>query len=113
MVGASLPPDAAEDSFSLLPLLRGEPNGFERAPVVNHSVSGMFAIRDGRWKLVAGNGSGGREEPKGEPFGRPYQLYDLDADPSETRDLLQEQPEVAERLEATLERLRARGRSRE
>ena len=113
IVGTSLPPDAAEDSFSLLPLLRGEPSGFERAPVVNHSVSGMFAIRDGKWKLVAGNGSGGREEPKGEPFGQPYQLYDLEADPSETRDLLDARPEVARRLEATLEQLRTNGRSRE
>jgi arylsulfatase A len=112
IVGASLPDGAAEDSFSLLPLLRGQPDRFDRAPVVNHSVSGMFALRDGHWKLVAGNGSGGREEPKGKPFGRPYQLYDLAVDPSETRDLLEERPEVAHRLEAALEEIRSNGRSR-
>jgi arylsulfatase A-like enzyme len=112
IVGAALPPDAAEDSFSFLPLLRGEVERFGRAPVVLHSVSGMFALRDGRWKLVAGNGSGGREEPKGEPFGRPYRLYDLEADPSETRDQLAEKREVAARLEKALEEIRARGRSR-
>jgi hypothetical protein len=61
---------------------------------------------------VAGDGSGGREEPRGEPFARPYRLFDLDADPSETRDLLSEHPDVAERLEAELERLRSSGRSR-
>ena len=108
IVGVPLPQDAAEDSISLLPLLRGEEEGFHRTPVIHHSVSGMFAIRDGKWKLVAGNGSGGREEPKGEPFGRPYQLYDLEADPSETRDLLDEHPDDARRLEAALEGIRAR-----
>ena len=112
IVGADLPREAAEDSFSLLPLLRGEPERFERAPVILHSVDGMFAVREGRWKLVAGNGSGGREKPKGEPFGRPYQLYDLEADPSETRDRLGEEDAVAARLEKTLEELRSQGRSR-
>lgn len=61
---------------------------------------------------VAGNGSGGREEPKGEPFGRPYQLYDLQADPAEQKDVLAEHPEVARRLEAALDEIRASGRSR-
>ena len=112
IVGVSVPEDTAEDSFSLLPLLRGESERFKRAPVIHHSARGMFGIRDGRWKLVAGNGSGGREEPKGEPFGRPYQLFDLEADPSETRDRLSEEPDVASRLEATLERNRSSGRSR-
>jgi arylsulfatase A-like enzyme len=111
ITGAPLREKAAEDSVSLLPLLRGD-EGFERPPVIHHSVSGMFAIRDGRWKLVAGNGSGGREEPKGEPFGRPYRLYDLRADPAETRDLLDVQPDVARRLEESLEAIRERGRSR-
>ncbi len=113
IVGGPLPENAAEDSVSLLPLLRGDDERFERPPVIHHSVSGMFAIRDGKWKLVAGDGSGGREEPKGEPFGRPYRLYDLAADPSETRDVLREQPDVAGRLEETLEQIRTRGRSRE
>jgi arylsulfatase A len=112
VIGAPRPRGAAEDSFSLAPLLRGEAGPFERAPVVHHSAEGMFAIRDGRWKLVAGNGSGGREEPRGEPFGRPYTLFDLEADPSETRDVLSEHPDVARRLEAELERIRSSGRSR-
>jgi arylsulfatase A-like enzyme len=111
VVGARLPRDGAEDSFSFLPLLRGAST--ERAPLVHHSVNGTFAIRDGRWKLVAGNGSGGREDPPGEPFGRPYQLFDLEADPSERKDVLADHPDVAKRLEATLERLRTSGRSRD
>ena len=35
---------------------------------------------------MAGNGSGGREAPKGKPFGKPYRLFDLSSDLGE-RDL--------------------------
>ena len=112
IVGEELPENAAEDSFSMLPLLRGGWWDSPRAPVIHHSSGGMFAIRDGRWKLVAGNGSGGREQPKGNPFERPYQLYDLEADPSERRNVYDANPSVATRLERELERIRERGRSR-
>ncbi len=111
VVGASLPQDAAEDSFSLLPTLTGR-GEFSRAPMIHHSVAGMFAIRDGKWKLIAGNGSGGRLKPAGEPFGRPYQLYDLSEDIGEVSDRIEQVPEVAQRLEAELTRLIESGRSR-
>ena len=112
IIGEDLPEDAAGDSFSLLPLLRGGTWGRPRAPLIHHSSRGMFAIRDGTWKLVAGNGSGGREQPAGTPFVRPYQLYDLEADPSEKRNVYDRNPVVAARLERALERIRAHGRSR-
>jgi len=108
---AELPDDAAEDSFSLVPLFEGR-DDFERAPVIHHSASGFFAIRDGKWKLVAANGSGGREAPRGKAFAKPYHLYDLDADLAETVNQIDKQPEVAERLEQQLEALRSSGRSR-
>lgn len=109
--GAKLGNDAAEDSVSLLPLLRGEPNASRGVPVVNHSANGLFAIRDGRWKLVAGNGSGGRQQPRGTPFGKPYQLYDLTADLEESKDLAADHPDVVERLTKRLETIRTNGRS--
>jgi arylsulfatase A-like enzyme len=92
-------PASAQDSHSLLPLMLGEPNG-QRPPVIHHSANGMFAIRDGKWKLVLGNGSGGRESPRGRPFDRPYQLFDLTQDPAETQNCIADHPEVARRLEA-------------
>ena len=101
----------AEDSFSMLPILQGAKN-WNRAPVINHSVTGMFAIRDGHWKLIAGNGSGGRQQPRGKPFERPYQLYNLATDPMEVRNLIDDQPELAARLETKLNEIRKQGRSR-
>ena len=103
---------AAEDSYSFLPLLVGKPRPTPRPPVIHHSSAGMFAIRDGRWKLVLGNGSGGRERPRGEPFARPYHLFDVSRDLSERNNLVDEQPDVAARLEEACEKTRQSGPSR-
>jgi arylsulfatase A len=107
----SLPDNAAEDSFSLLPLLTDE-GKFDRAPVIHHSAAGMFAIREGRWKLIAGNGSGGRQQPKGQPFEGPYMLFDLSEDIGEENNVIDQVPDVAKRLESQLSDIRANGRSR-
>ncbi len=112
IVGAKLPDNAAEDSFSILPILEGGTWRKPRAPVVHHSGGGMFAIRDGKWKLVLGNGSGGREKPKGTAFGTPYRLFDMTQDISERRDVIDSHPDIARRLESELETLVTRGRSR-
>lgn len=110
LAGAKMGDDEGEDSFSLLPLFAGK--AWERAPVINHSAAGMFAIRDGGWKLVAGNGSGGREKPSGKPFAKPYALFDLAKDLGEKTDVAGEKPEIVARLEKALTRIRESGRSR-
>ena len=106
------PGEAAPDSFDLTPLFHGKEQDFKRAPVVHHSVAGMFAIREGDWKLVLGNGSGGREQPRGRRFTPPWQLFNLKDDPGETRDLIQSEPEIASRLEGEMMRMLADDRSR-
>lgn len=103
---------AAPDSFSLLPLFKGEEKQFKRAPVINHSAAGMFAIRDGEWKLVLGNGSGGREAPKGRRFEGTWQLYNLADDIGETEDRASSEPETVQRLEASLFKILANDKSR-
>ena len=111
VAGATLDENMAEDSFSLVGMLRGE--DVERgAPVIHHSIAGMFAIRVGRWKLIAGNGSGGRQQPRGKPFAAPYQLYDLEADRGESRNVAAQHPAVVERMTEQLTAIRERGRSR-
>lgn len=112
ITGYTLPDDATEDSFSLLPLLTGGDWTTTRAPVIHHSSRGMFAVRDGDWKIVCGNGSGGREQPAGEPFQGPYFLFDLVDDPEETKNVIDQNPDVAARMTEALETIRAGGRSR-
>jgi len=110
VVGVKLGNDLAEDSYSMLRLLDGadEPRG---APVIHHSAGGMFAIRDGKWKLVLGNGSGGREKPRGEPFGKPYQLFDLSTDVGETTNVAARHPQVVARLSERFQQIHDAGRS--
>jgi len=103
ITGGKIGSATAEDSHDLMPLFQD--GSWDRAPVIHHSGSGMFAIRDGKWKLVAGNGSGGREKPIGEPFARPFLLFDLSEDPSETTNVIEEHPEIARRLRETLEEM--------
>lgn len=109
LVGADLPVDAGEDSFSLVPLLRG---GTE--PVRRHAVScsirGLPSIRDGHWKLILGRGSGGWS--KGGEDGPDSQLYDLAADLGERRNLAAEQPARVAALKVAYEALVTAGRSR-
>ena len=104
--------NSAEDSFSWLPLFKGGDWSRPRAPVINHSASGIFALRSGKWKLIAGNGSGGRQAPKGRPFQKPFMLFDLQADLGEKNDLAEAKPELVVELTAKLEAIRSKGRSR-
>ncbi|MDP0490987.1 MAG: arylsulfatase [Verrucomicrobiota bacterium JB023] len=97
-------PEQAEDSYSFLKELSGK-EGDKRPAVINHSINGTFAIRDGDWKLILANGSGGRQNPRGEPFGKPYQLYHLGDDPSESKNLIEEKPDLAARMEAKFQEI--------
>ena len=109
---AGVTPDAntGEDSFSFLSAaLSSGAEAQARPPVVHHSGGGMFAIREGKWKLVLGNGSGGRQQPRGKPFEKPWHLYDLEADPGESNNLIESKTEVAAKLESEFEKIRAGG----
>lgn len=113
-VGENLPPNAGEDSFNLLPILAEEQTQPVREAIVHHSLSGMFAIREGNWKLILERGSGGFSSPRrldpqpGEPEG---QLYNLEKDPGENDNLYLRHPEKVQHLKSLLERYRKGGRS--
>ena len=65
IVGYELPDSSAEDSCDLLPVLTGESlDGPVREATVFHSVTGMFAIRQGKWKLIDGQGRGNVPVPE-------------------------------------------------
>ena len=120
LTGYQLPDDAAEDSYSMLPVLRGDKStGLKagkpvRQTIVHHSSMGVFSIRQGRWKLILDTkSSGGWPPPRGtSPHrGTPGQLYDMVADPAEAHDLWKEKPAVVARLAELLEGYKRTGRS--
>ena len=107
IAGAKIPKGAAADSYSFLPLLLGKAKGYSRPPVIHHSASGMFAIRDGDWKLVLGNGSGGRQQPRGRAFEKPFFLANLKEDPAEKTNQVEAESKVAAALEKAFRKLHA------
>jgi len=115
IVGVRLPPNAGEDSVSLLPALLGEARQPLREALVHHSINGRFAIRQGRWKLELCPGSGGWSVPRDPEAVRrklpPVQLYDLTDDLGEQHNRQAEHPEVVAQLTRLLERYVAQGRS--
>jgi arylsulfatase A-like enzyme len=105
IAGAKVPKGAAADSYSFLPLLLGKAKGYARPPVIHHSSSGMFAIRDGDWKLVLGNGSGGRQQPRGKAFERPYFLANIKTHGDEQENFAEAEPAIAKRLEEIFQKI--------
>ena len=103
------------DSFSFLPALLGDGkvNTAARGPLVLESARGHFSIRSGKWKYINGLGSGGFsdgfsnaykavEAKSGDPTA---QLYNMEEDPGETKNVILENSEVAARLSAELDRI--------
>jgi arylsulfatase A-like enzyme len=97
----------AEDSCSLLPLLKGMDKPV-RESAVTQSAQGLFAIRKGPWKLILGPGSGGWGTGRDD---QPAQLYNLADDLAESRNLHASRPDVAAELTALMESTVSRGRS--
>ena len=98
LVDVELPADAAEDSFSFLPAITGASIEPTRPATIHQSSRGDLAIRRGPWKLVV-HKNGKRE------------LFNLQADLSETSDVLNQQSEIAQELESLLQQYITDGRS--
>ncbi|MEO1614727.1 MAG: arylsulfatase [Planctomycetota bacterium] len=125
ILDADIPEGAAEDSFSLLPVLRGDTLENPIRPYILQQGFGgkrWLAIRRGKWKYLAHQGSGGNNYenhrmlqeyrlPNTAPEA-PGQLYDLEADPGETTNLALEEPEIVSQLESLLKESLESGRSR-
>ncbi|MFP4027347.1 MAG: sulfatase family protein [Candidatus Brocadiia bacterium] len=114
ITGKEIPEESGEDSFSILRLLNGR-DEMTREEVIHHSISGKFAIRTGKWKLVLCPGSGGWASPTDEEAIEqglpPIQLYDMEQDPGEQNNLESEREDVVEKLSNHLADLVNKGRS--
>jgi arylsulfatase A len=114
-LGVKVPPNAGEDSVSMLPALLQKEHTPLREAVVYHSIDGCFAIQKGKWKLELCAGSGGWAAPRewaakqqGLP---PVQLYDMNEDVGEQKNVATEHPDVVKELNALLEEYVKDGRS--
>ncbi|MEX2568225.1 MAG: arylsulfatase [Cyclobacteriaceae bacterium] len=115
LVNYKLPEESGEDSFSFLPLLTSanEPDPLREA-TVHHSIDGSFAIRKAEWKLILCPGSGGWSFPRTpeELEGLPsMQLYNLETDPGEVRNLISSHPDKVQELKSILTAYVQKGRS--
>jgi arylsulfatase A-like enzyme len=111
ILGDTLPTGAAEDSFSFLSSLLGQaaaPAG--RTNLVSHSVHGEFAYREDRWKIVFKMPGADLLSSRGKPA--VVQLYNLEDDIAERKDLANQHPEIVARLTNQLQILVDQGRSR-
>lgn len=113
LTGAALPAGAGPDSANFLPVLLGEQPADQpvRKELAIAAGNGTMTLRSGQWKLVDGLGSGGFSRPAKiapEPGGPEGQLYNLEDDPGETRNLYLEKPEIVEAMRAKLPRPNAK-----
>jgi len=115
LVDFQLDENSAEDSFDIRPVLFAEEERTEGEPIhdhlIHHSGNGLFAIRQGPWKLILGKGSGGfspYRPPADAPAG---QLYHLESDPAEQTNLYAQQSERVRDLTRKLDEIKRAGRS--
>lgn len=101
ILGAKLPENAGEDSFSMLPILKGEDQ-----PIREHAVScassGIPGLRVGSWKLVMAPDAAAKTD---------VELYNLAADIGETKNLAASEPSRVTEMKALMEKLIVDGRS--
>jgi arylsulfatase A-like enzyme len=112
ILGEPLPRNAAEDSYNILPAILGHKIEKPiREATVLHNAEGVFAIRQGSWKMI-------EERTWDEALPSPWraeavnQLYNLATDPQEKTNVWEQNTEVAARLKALLRKYREQGYSR-
>jgi len=122
VVGYQLAPADAVDSFNMLPAMQGTQDEATsiRPHMLTQSFRGEFQIRQGDWKYLDHQGSGGNNYNQGAlkayilPELAPDaagQLYNLKTDPGETTNLYFKQEAKRKELQQLLEKLKTSGRS--
>jgi arylsulfatase A-like enzyme len=101
ILGATVPENAGEDSVSFLPLLKN-PDEPLRAHAISCACDGTPSLRQGPWKLVL---------VADEKAHTPVELYNLDADLAETKNVAADNPQLVAEMRERLEGFIAAGRT--
>ncbi len=111
LTGQTVPREQAPDSLDVLPALLGKSsNG--RQSLVEHADA--LALINGDWKLIEGSSKPPINKNTHTELGNnpDPQLYNLASDPGEKQNVAAKFPERVQSMQAQLNDLRARGRSR-
>lgn len=114
----SLPNDFFLDSFNVIDALLGTDGAQGRDHLVqqDNGAAGTYGMRAGQWKLHRYGKKTARnvvvETQLANTSVPPFQLFNLDDDPAETSNVIDQHPDVAERLKKQLDDLIEQGRSR-
>ena len=124
LVDYDLPAESAADSFSMLAPMMGTHDDSPIRPFIlqqGFMKDRSLVIRRGKWKLLDHKGSGGNNYEKHKQLmeyalpefapDAPGQLYDLENDPGETKNLYLERPEIVQELSTLLRETKESGRS--
>jgi len=91
------------DSQSFAALLKDVAHRHQRQPLINHGVFGRFSITkadsDGTWKWIAPHRTA------------PEELYDLATDPEESKNVLEQNADIAASLKQQLTDIVRNGRT--
>ena len=118
LVGQKLPQDGCLDSFDVMDALLGRDSAAGRDHLVqqDNGASGTYALRVGDWKLHRYDRKRARNKVVETQLANTqvpqYQLFHLKDDPAEKTNVMQQHPQVAERLVAQLKSIIESGRSR-
>jgi len=112
VTGAALPPDQVEGR-SLLPLMEGHADGWADRFIFSHTCrwptgaepdqfkDANFGIRNQRYRYVGPTGGGARDRKADAHAGA--SLYDMQTDPGQKTNVIDQHPEVAAKMRAAYE----------
>lgn len=113
LLGHKMEVNEAQDSYSFLPVLKGEEYLKPiREATIHHSLNGDFSIRKGDWKYVDAKGHGGFTEIRETVPEDSIQLYNIVTDPFETKNVYLDYPDEVSELKLLLEKYKTQGYSR-
>jgi arylsulfatase A-like enzyme len=125
LTGQTLAPDAAVDSFDMLPALLGRSAAgrrfvieeastvvSEKASLTKGAGGSILALVEGGWKLIRGNGGATAYHGNAIGAGATPQLFDLSNDPAEANDLAAQYPDRVLAMDRRLAAMIVAGRTR-